>query len=408
MFAGLWAIVGWMLNRDFNTKAYEVSYQTYQVLNVKESAIITGDSLVNYPISNKKGDFSYKNLPLTMNDSKSVSDYKVITKEIKMYKYPVTVKGTEEFKLDSLGQKIYTFVPADKKHEEDKDKTEAIVITRDTLVAEVPLIDNITGEQKVNDKGEKQFEYYLLNSDGALLVKKDTVSIGEQLDLVAGAEIKMIHKNNEKTEFAYLNVDALAAAEKNALERGVDNGVIDAKIIRLKGKEVEITVSWFSVLNSFFIIVFASLFSKWWESKYNPSAVGKYALGLIIMAIGFGLLAYGSRDLDGAKVSMLWLVFAYLFHTLGELCLSPVGLSYVSKLVPARMIAFMFGMWYLAIAIGNKLAAVLGALMPEPSADGGGNGLSDFFLIFTIVPLVAGLLILALGPLMKKLMHGVK
>jgi POT family proton-dependent oligopeptide transporter len=168
----------------------------------------------------------------------------------------------------------------------------------------------------------------------------------------------------------------------------------------------EITVSWFSILNSFFIIVFASFFSKWFESKYNPSAANKYALGLITMAIGFGLLAYGSYGIqEGVKVSMLWLILAYLFHTLGELCLSPVGLSYVSKLVPARMIAFMFGMWYLAIAIGNKLAAVLGGQIENITKE---YDLSTFFLIFTIIPVIAGLGIFLLNPLLKKLMHGVK
>ena len=170
--------------------------------------------------------------------------------------------------------------------------------------------------------------------------------------------------------------------------------------------ESEITVSWFSILNSFFIIAFASAFSKWWDSKYNPSAAVKYGLGLIIMAVGFGFLAFGSFGIEvGVKVSMIWLVLAYLFHTLGELCLSPVGLSYVSKLVPARMIAFMFGMWYLAIAIGNKLAAVLGGQIENITNE---YSLSTFFLIFTIVPTVAGLLIIGLNPLLKKLMHGVK
>ena len=170
--------------------------------------------------------------------------------------------------------------------------------------------------------------------------------------------------------------------------------------------ESEITVSWFSILNSFFIIAFASAFSKWWDSKYNPSAAVKYGLGLIIMAVGFGFLAFGSFGIEiGVKVSMIWLVLAYLFHTLGELCLSPVGLSYVSKLVPARMIAFMFGMWYLAIAIGNKLAAVLGGQIENITHE---YSLSTFFLIFTIVPTVAGLLVIALNPLLKKLMHGVK
>jgi POT family proton-dependent oligopeptide transporter len=171
-------------------------------------------------------------------------------------------------------------------------------------------------------------------------------------------------------------------------------------------EESEITVSWFSILNSFFIIAFASAFSKWWDSKHNPSAAVKYGLGLIIMAGGFGFLAFGAYGIEaGVKVSMVWLILAYLFHTLGELCLSPVGLSYVSKLVPARMIAFMFGMWYLAIAIGNKLAAVLGGQIENITNE---YSLSTFFLIFTIVPTVAGLLVMALNPLLKKLMHGVK
>lgn len=168
----------------------------------------------------------------------------------------------------------------------------------------------------------------------------------------------------------------------------------------------EIDPSWFSILNSFFIIAFASSVSKIWDSKYNPPAAYKYGLGLIIMAIGFGLLAYGSHGIEeGVKVSMMWLILAYLFHTLGELCLSPVGLSYVSKLVPARMIAFMFGMWYLAIAIGNKLAALLGGQIDNITEQ---YSLSTFFLIFTIVPTAAGLIVMLLNPVLKKLMHGVK
>lgn len=173
----------------------------------------------------------------------------------------------------------------------------------------------------------------------------------------------------------------------------------------------EITVSWFSILNSFFIIVFASLFTKLWDSKYNPPASIKYGLGLVIMGLGFAALAYGSMDIpQGAaagavRVSIVWLIIAYLLHTLGELCLSPVGLSYVSKLVPARMIAFMFGMWYLAIAIGNKLAASLGGMIDDVVKD---YNMTTFFLIFTIIPIVAGLVIFLLHPLLKKLMHGIR
>ena len=168
----------------------------------------------------------------------------------------------------------------------------------------------------------------------------------------------------------------------------------------------EIDPSWFSILNSFFIISLASSVSKIWDSKFNPPAAVKYGLGLIIMAIGFGLLAYGSHGIQtGVKVSMIWLILAYLFHTLGELFLSPVGLSYVSKLVPARMIAFMFGIWYLAIAIGNKLAAAVGGEIENITQ---AYSLSTFFLIFTIVPIIAGLLVMLLHPVLKKLMHGVK
>lgn len=174
-----------------------------------------------------------------------------------------------------------------------------------------------------------------------------------------------------------------------------------------EAKEVEIT--WFAILNSLFIIIFAPLFTKWWDSKYNPPASVKYGLGLIIMAIGFGLLAFATRNVpmgaESAKLSMIWLVLAYLFHTLGELCLSPMGLSYLSKLIPARMVGFMFGVYYLAIAIGNKMAHYVGGDIDKITNE---SGLSYFFLIFTIVPVVLGLISFALQPVLKRLMHGVR
>lgn len=232
------------------------------------------------------------------------------------------------------------------------------------------------------------------------------IKINEVDELNDGQQINIITKNNEQTEFSHLSLEKLEIARQRGEEFQRDNGVIPAKVVSIQSNQVEITTSWFSILNSFFIIALASLFSKWWDSKYNPSASVKYGLGLIIMALGFGLLAMGAHGAAvGVKVSMIWLIFAYLFHTMGELCLSPVGLSYVSKLVPARMIAFMFGMYYLAIAIGNKIAAVLGGQIENITEE---YSLSTFFLIFTIVPIVAGVIMIALNPLMKKLMHGVK
>jgi len=171
----------------------------------------------------------------------------------------------------------------------------------------------------------------------------------------------------------------------------------------------EVPVTWFAILNSLFIIIFAPLFTKWWDSRYNPPASVKYFLGLFLLGIGFAFLAFGARNLpagaETATLSMAWLVLAYLFHTLGELCLSPMGLSYLSKLVPARMIAVMFGVYYLAIAIGNKLAHSVGGEVENITKE---YSLSTFFLIFTIVPIAIGVVSLILHPLLKKLMHGVR
>jgi len=185
--------------------------------------------------------------------------------------------------------------------------------------------------------------------------------------------------------------------------------VIYKLYIEFQSTSTEVPVTWFAILNSLFIIMFAPLFTKWWDSKYNPPASFKYALGLVLLGVGFAFLAFGARNVpagaEAATLSMAWLVFAYLFHTLGELCLSPMGLSYLSKLIPARMVAFMFGVYYLAIAIGNKLAHYVGGDVEQISKD---HGLSTFFLIFTLIPIGLGVVSLLLHPLLKKLMHGVR
>ena len=176
------------------------------------------------------------------------------------------------------------------------------------------------------------------------------------------------------------------------------------------GKEIaEVPASWFGVLNSLFIITFATLFSKWWESKYNPNANMKYAIGMLLLGLGMACVAIGSSSIaPGAKqasVSMLWLILVYFFHTMGELCVSPVALSYVSKLVPGRMIAMMFGIWYLAVAIGMKLAGVFGEASEGIAQS---QGLNYFFWLLTAVAVGLGVLSALLHPVIKKLMHGVR
>lgn len=305
-FLGVWGVAGYMINRDFNTVAYEVSYKAEKLVDMQDDGVT--------PKKDENGEIMYKYVPITEH------------------------RNLEEVKGEIVERK------------------------------------SIIGEAFV--------------------------------DIKKGQNIGIITKDKDNKTFGYLTQERLGRTNEAAQKLNRDNGVVQAVVTDVKDQWVEITVSWFSILNSFFIIAFASMFSKWWDSKYNPSAPVKYGLGLIIMAIGFGLLAFGSYGIgEGVKVSMIWLIFAYLFHTLGELCVSPVGLSYVSKLVPARMIALMFGVWYLAIAIGNKLAAVLGGQIENIQKE---YSLSAFFLIFTVVPIVAGILIMFLNPVIKKLMQGVK
>lgn len=173
-------------------------------------------------------------------------------------------------------------------------------------------------------------------------------------------------------------------------------------------EEVEVPASWFGILNSFFIITLAPLFSKIWESRFNPSGPVKFAIGLVLLGIGFGFLAYGASSITAgastASVSMLWLIAAYFFHTTGELCLSPVGLAYVSKLTPKRLLGMMFGVWFLSNFVAHLIA---GYTASSIDAINEAIGLSGFFMVFTAIPIAAGLLMLTLSPFLKKRMHGI-
>lgn len=389
-FLGMWGLAGWMLNRDFNTKAYDIAYDMVRISSDEESynagpmrkeylnnAILKGEFLT----IDSKGDREIIFVDSIYNNGN----------KIELAKSNVAVEDANDKEQAKLnGQFIDKILSIEDKssiqvYYTNEEKAEILGFSN--LFVEFPVTENLT------------------KYDGDNIVKK-TSSIADPSNLALGDNVQIIVKSNDGKEFGLLTEERLPIARERALTINKDNGIINGSVVKIKSNEVEITVSWFSILNSFFIIAFASMFSKWWDSKYNPSGAVKYALGLIIMAIGFGLLAWGSYGVaEGVKVSMIWLIFAYLFHTLGELCLSPVGLSYVSKLVPARMIALMFGMWYLAIAIGNKLAAVVGGQIENITEE---YSLSTFFLIFTIVPTIAGLAILLLNPVLKKLMHGVK
>ena len=173
-------------------------------------------------------------------------------------------------------------------------------------------------------------------------------------------------------------------------------------------EQTEVAASWFQILNSLFIITLASSFGKFWEKVWNPSGPIKFALGLLLVGLGFAILAYGSMSIpQGAKtasVSMLWLIVAYFFHTSGELCLSPVGLSYVSKLSPKKLLGLLFGCWFGASAIANFIAGLLGSTIDKITAE---YSMSFFFMIFAIVPAITALILVLLNPMLKRMMHGI-
>jgi len=131
-----------------------------------------------------------------------------------------------------------------------------------------------------------------------------------------------------------------------------------------------IPASYFQSVNALAIVIFAPIFVWIWgilgSKNMEPASPFKQALGLFLLAVGYLVIAFGVQGIDpSTKVSMVWLVSLYTIHTLGELCLSPIGLSMVNKLSPARFASLLMGVWFLSTASANKFAGTLSALYPE-------------------------------------------
>ena len=180
---------------------------------------------------------------------------------------------------------------------------------------------------------------------------------------------------------------------------------------RFVDQDPEVPTTWFQGLNAFFIFTLAPLFSFIWlklaNSRFNPNGPQKFAIGLVLLGIGFIPLVIGAANVGGTsmqKASMLFLVLAYLLHTMGELSLSPVGLSYVNKLSPKRLLGVMFGIWFFASAMGNMAAGQFSGYMKTIAET---STMSDFFTILVLIPVIGGIILFALSFPLKKLMHGV-
>ncbi|MFL5580220.1 MAG: peptide MFS transporter [Gemmatimonadaceae bacterium] len=184
--------------------------------------------------------------------------------------------------------------------------------------------------------------------------------------------------------------------------------------------------SWFQSVNPFVILLFAPAFAVLWgrlgRAGKEPSTAMKMTIGLFLLGVGFLFMVEGGRRADGGTlVSPWWLVMAYAFHTWGELCLSPVGLSYVTKVAPWRFASLLMGVWFLANAAANKVAGSLAAFTPLPGeapaarASGIGGFIQQvsqtnrgFYTIFVVSSIAAAIVMLVCVPLLKRLTSSVK
>ena len=164
--------------------------------------------------------------------------------------------------------------------------------------------------------------------------------------------------------------------------------------------------AWFQSVNSLFVIVLAPVFAWLWVrlGDRQPSAPAKFVLGLVFLGLSFLLMAPAARLTVTHKVSPLWIVGLFFLQTVGELCLSPVGLSTMPKLAPAKLVGLVMGIWFLAAALGNKLAGVFGSEFTSTD----GNGLARFFLYQALWVLAATVALLLCVPWVKKLMGGAR
>jgi POT family proton-dependent oligopeptide transporter len=184
----------------------------------------------------------------------------------------------------------------------------------------------------------------------------------------------------------------------------------------------EMPASYFQSINPLAVICLAPVFTLIWgflyARKLEPSSPFKMAYGLALVAIGYIVIAIAVKGLGVSdKVSMWWLVALYIIHSMGELCLSPIGLSMVSKLAPLRLSSLMMGTWFLANAAANKFAGTLSALIP-PSVEPGSTepvtypsfagfqitNLYEFFMLFIVMTGVAAGILFFLGSWLQKLM----
>lgn len=176
----------------------------------------------------------------------------------------------------------------------------------------------------------------------------------------------------------------------------------------------EMPASYFQSFGAVFIVLLAPVFAAIWSflgrHRLEPVSPRKQAIGLFLLSLGYLLIAFGVKGVEpGVKVSMLWLTGLYFLHTMGELCLAPIGLSLVYRLSPARFSSLLMGVWYLSTSAANKLAGLLSSYYPENGVVKNFLGyevatLYDFFMLFVAMSACAAVVLFVLSKKISKMM----
>lgn len=180
----------------------------------------------------------------------------------------------------------------------------------------------------------------------------------------------------------------------------------------------EMPAAYFQSFNPIMIVTLAPVFAAIWsflgKRGWEPSSPRKQSIGLLLLSLGYLYIAFGVKDIEpGVKVSMAWLTGLYLIHTMGELCLAPIGLSLVYKLSPARFSSLLMGVWYLSTSAANKFAGFLSGFYPEHGVSKSCLGyqvenLYDFFMLFVFMSGAAAVILFLLSGKLQKMMKGIE
>ncbi len=360
--------------------------------------------------------FIAKNLYLNNED---LIEFKAAVDRVKALADQASHEG-EESKVQSFGERfkhLFTFE-----------------LIRDERPLDVLYSDLKTEAKKLRDELSKSKYPNVQTSIEALDKEIATVhskieSLQEELKAAeaenrhVAAVKKSLKEQNQRSSVIVGAVSSLLANEQGSTGTDIQESLGKMKKTEkgLEGKfdgktAYTFPTTWYQSVNALGIVVFAPIFTVIWfflaARGIEPSTPMKFAIGLLILSLGFFLMIPGAIEAktSGGKAGPHWLIWCYLFSTWGELCLSPVGLSMVTKLSPARYASSMMGVWFIASSVAYLLAGELARMFGSGEGVdlffGPEKGLADFFLLMGAIPFVIGVIALCLAPKLKRMMHG--